>query len=113
MPVAFRETLEQILIEGELGRGIDRIEAVFLVSQPAQHQAPAAAAVFKKIVEPPGADHVANDAIDRSALRNGHLGLCDGAAARDIDRAAAEKMQDAHAACPALLIGLDKFFEAA
>src|SRR5262249_46650244 len=58
-------------------------------------------------------DHVADDPVDRSALRNRHLRLCEGAAARDVDGAAAEKMQDAHAARPALLIGGDEFLEAA
>src|SRR6516162_8908751 len=68
MPVAFRKTLEQILIERQLGRGIDRIETILFVNQPAQHQPPPGAAIFEESVESPGADHVADDAVDRGAL---------------------------------------------
>src|SRR5215467_6820709 len=68
MPVAFRKTLEQILIERQLGRGIDRIETILFVNQSAQHQPPPGAAIFEEIVESPGADHVADDAVDRGAL---------------------------------------------
>src|SRR5215469_12527403 len=64
MPVAFWETLEQVLIEGEFGRRIDGVEAVSFISESAQHQSPAAAAILEEIVEPPGADHVADDAVD-------------------------------------------------
>src|SRR5215469_3149506 len=70
MPIAFRKTLEQILIERELGRGIDRIETVLFVNQPAQHQPPPAAAVLEEIVEPPGANHVADDAVNRRAAKS-------------------------------------------
>src|ERR1041385_7438712 len=113
MEITFRETLEQILIERELGGRIDWIEAISFISEPAQHQSPAAATILEEIVEAPGADHVANDAVDRRALRDRHFGLRDRAVACDIDGAAAEKVQDAHAARPALVVGGDELLERA
>jgi hypothetical protein len=59
------------------------------------------------------AEHVADHAFDRRALRDRHLGLRDGAMAGDLDGAAAEEMQDAHAARPAFVVDLDELFEAA
>ena len=58
--------------------------------------------------EPAGAHDVARDAVDVAALRDRHLGLRDRAVTRDLDRAAAEEVQDAHAPRPALLRDADE-----
>src|SRR4029077_8898172 len=61
----------------------------------------------------PGADDVADDAVDWGALRDRHLSLRDRACDGDFDGAAAEKMQDAHAARPTVLVCCDELLEAA
>src|SRR6266516_3669588 len=64
-----------------------RCEIVILVCaiarapSSAQHQAPTAVALFEKIVKAPGANDIADDAVDRSALRDRHLSLRDRARA--------------------------------
>src|SRR4029077_8986130 len=88
-------------------RRIERVEPVLLVDRLAQHQAPAAA-LLEEIVEPPGAHHVAQHAVDLGALRDRHLGLRDRARAEQVDGRAAEKMQDAHALLVALLAHPDE-----
>src|SRR5260370_7501357 len=113
VPIALRKTLEQRPIECELGRRIDRIEAVLFVNQPAQHQAPTPVALFEKIVKAPSADDVADDAVDRGTLRDRHLSLRDRARTSDFDGATTEKMQNAHAARPAVLVCFDELLEAA
>src|SRR5262249_48944549 len=68
MAIAFREMLEQVLVERKLGRRVHRIESVLLVNEPAQHQAPPAVAFLEEVVEAAGTDHVADDAVDRGTL---------------------------------------------
>src|SRR5262249_2278122 len=53
------------------------------------------------------------NAVDARALRDRHLRLGNGADARDVDRRAAEEMQDAHAAVVALLTHLDELIRRA
>ena len=55
MTIPLRKLLEQILIERELCRRIDRIEPVLLIDEAAQHQPPTAIALFEEIVKAPGA----------------------------------------------------------
>src|SRR5665213_93112 len=111
--VAFRKLRQQILVEHRPRRGVDRIDAVFFVSQAAEYDAPFAFALFQKIIEPSGAHHVTDHALDRRALRDGHFGLRDGALALDVDAHAAEHVHDAHAAVVAFLADLDEFLESA
>src|SRR5690606_6453188 len=77
----------------------------------AQHEAPSSVAPLEEIVEAPGADHVADDTVHAGALRNRHLGLGNRAVARDLDRAAAEEVQNAHAPGPALVVPADELLE--
>jgi hypothetical protein len=84
-----------------------------LVDWLAQHDAPAAVAFFEEIVEAAGADHVAHDALDRSALGDLHLGLCNGAIALEVDARPTLEMRGARAAGKALLAHLDEVLEAA
>src|SRR5205823_12332597 len=53
-----------------------------------------------------GAHDVADDTIDRGALRNGHFCLRNRVRPGDLDRRAAEKMQNADAAVPAFTTDL-------
>jgi hypothetical protein len=75
--------------------------------------APFALALFQEIVEPPVADHIAGLAVDRAALVDCHLGHRDGAPAFDVDRRAAELVDDPHAIGVAFLAGGDKFLRRA
>ena len=68
MAIAFRKAREELGVELRGRARIDRVEPVLLVDRLAQHQAPAALALFQEIVEPPGAHHVAGHALDRPAL---------------------------------------------
>src|SRR5262245_45798914 len=111
--VADGEPRQQRLIEVEHGGRIDRVDAILFVDQPAQHDAPATPPLLQEVVEAPGAHHVADDAVDRGALRYRHLGLGNRAGALDIDRGAAEEMQNPHAARVALLGDPDEFLERA
>ena len=52
-------------------------------------------------LEAAGAEHVHLDPFDGRALRDRHLGLGDGPVARQVDRDAAQEVQDAHAALEA------------
>ena len=58
-----------LAVEHELGRRVDRIDAVLLVGEAPQHEAPFAFALFQEVVEAAGADHVALNALDLGALR--------------------------------------------
>src|SRR5216684_1421814 len=106
--VALGELGQELGVEGELGGGIDRIEPVLLIDRLAQHDTPAPVPLLEEIIEPAGADHVAQDAVDGGALHDLHLGLRHGARAGKLDRAAAEKMENADAALPTLAAHLDE-----
>src|SRR5262245_9375982 len=92
MAVALRKRREFRRIELERGRRIDRVEPVLLVDRLAHDHAPAPGALFDEVVEPTGAHDVAGDAVHAGALRDRHLGLCDGAIAREVDAGAAEEV---------------------
>src|SRR5215472_8240464 len=113
MAVALRKLRQQSFVQFEPCGWIQRIEAVFLVDRLAQHQAPTFFALFQEVIEAAGADHVADDVVDAGTLRDRHLGLRDGARARNVDRRTAEKMQDADAAFVTLLAHLDEFVRSA
>src|ERR1041385_1010413 len=98
-----------VAVELELGARIDLIDAILLIGEAAQHQAPFALTLLQEIVETPGTNNVALDALDLGALRDCHLGLRDGALALDVDTCAAEHVHDAHTAVEALLADLDEF----
>jgi lysophospholipase L1-like esterase len=76
--IARRQGSESRAVQLEFGGRIDRIDPVLFIDRLTQHQAPA-----------PG------------ALRDGHLGLRDGALTRKVDRCAAQKMQNADPLGPA------------
>src|SRR6266567_6258049 len=57
--VALRQRGERLLVEAEGCCGIDRIDPVLLVDRLAADDAPLALPLLQEIVEPPGADDVA------------------------------------------------------
>src|SRR5262249_7732174 len=89
-------------IEREPGRRIDRVHAVLLVDGLAKHQTPTSLALFEEVIETAGADNVYENIVHAGALRDRHLGLRYGPAVGDVDRAAAEGVQDADALLEAL-----------
>jgi hypothetical protein len=103
------------LVQLQLRGGVHRVDAVLLVDRLAVQHLPFALVPGDEVVEAAGADHVAQhravDAFDHAALRDRHLGLRDGAVARDLDRRAAQEVQDAHALVPALLRDADEVAE--
>ena len=109
MAVTRREALKDFGIEFDGSCRIDRIHPVLLVDRLAQNIAPAPFAPFDEIAEAAGADHVDKHAVHRRALGDRHLGLADRAVAVQVDRGAAEKMQDADPALPARLVHGDEF----
>src|SRR5689334_16453643 len=60
-------------------------------------------ALFQKVVESTGADDVGPFTFDLAALRDRHLGLRNRALTVEVNRNAAEKMEDAHPLVPPLL----------
>src|SRR3954465_7337774 len=62
VPVARWELLEQRLVQYGRGAGRDRVHPVLFIDRLAQHDAPAALALFEEIVESAGAKHVAQHA---------------------------------------------------
>ena len=64
--------------------------------------------LLQEVVEAPRTDHVALDSVDLGALRDRHLRLRDRPRAGQIDRRAAEEMQDVHAALEALAADPDE-----
>src|SRR5579883_751423 len=113
VPVAFGKLFQQITVQLKPCGRVDRIETILFVDRLAQHQPPTPVALLQEVVESPGAHHIAEDAIDARSLRDRHLGLSDGARASDVDRRAAEEMQDAHAALVAILAHPDEFIRGA
>ena len=69
---------------------------------------PRAGALLEEVVEAPEAVDVDLDAVDLGPLRDRHLRLGDRAAAGDVDREAAEQVQDARPALEALPADLDE-----
>src|SRR3954451_13621506 len=101
VPIPRRVAFEQLAGELE-GRGrVDGVEAVLLVDGLSLDDAPAAVAPFDEVVEAPRADHVAGDPVHRRTLRDRHLRLGAPAVAGDVDRRAAEEVEDADAALEA------------
>ena len=82
---------------------------VLLVDRLAAHDRPAAGALLEEVVEAAEADDVDLDAVDLRPLRDRHLRLGDRAAAGDVDREAAEQVQDARrrARSPARLTSMN------
>src|SRR5579871_4122944 len=87
---------------------VDYVHAVFFVDRLAMDDGPAIAAPFEEIVEPAGADDVDHVLVHAGTLRDSHLGLRDGAMARDLDRRSALKMQNADALVPAFHTDADE-----
>src|SRR3954454_5040562 len=108
VPVARWELLEERFVQNGSCTRRNGVHAVFLIDRLAQHDAPAALPFFEEIVEPPGAKHVAQHTLDLRALRDRHLGLRNGAVSGEVDRDAAEEMQDADTLGPGLLADFDK-----
>src|SRR3954453_6987457 len=108
VPVARWELLEERFVQNGSCTRRNGVHAVFLIDRLAQHDAPTALPLFEEIVEPPGAEHVAQHALDLGALRDRHLGLRDGAVSCEVDRDAAQEMQDADAPGPGLLADFDE-----
>src|SRR5258707_14885302 len=102
VPVSRWKPLEQRPFEDRRRAWRDGVHAVLLIDRLAQHDAPAPLALFEEIVEPPGAEHVAQHALDLGALRDRHLGLRDRALSCKVDRDTAEEMQDTDALGPGL-----------
>src|SRR5262245_39499624 len=111
--VADWKAIENLLVERDRGGGIKRHQPIHFVDQSPHHDAPLALALLQEIVEPPGADHVAWLAVDYAALGDRHLGHGDGALALNVDRRAAEQVDDAHAIGVALLARRDEFIDRA
>src|SRR6266511_2925104 len=93
VPVTRRKPLEQRPVENRRRAWRDRVHAVLLIDRLTQHDAPAPLALFEEIVEPPGAEYVAQHTLDLGALRDRHLGLRDCALSCKVDRDSAEEMQ--------------------
>src|ERR1700759_4659846 len=64
--------------------------------------------LLEEVVEAPSAEHVDLDPFYRGSLRDRHLGLGDRPVARQIERDAAQEMQDADAPGPAFLADGDE-----
>src|SRR5688500_16420999 len=109
VPVALGKAREELRVELQLGRRVDRIHAVALVDRLAAHDAPAPSALLEEIVEAPRAYRVDLHALHLGALVDGHLGLRDGAAALHLDARAAEEMQDHYAAVERRAAHVDEF----
>src|SRR4029078_13223953 len=75
--IAFRKLRQVRLVEREPCIGLDRVDAVFLVGKPPQHDAPAAFSLFQKIIEASAAHDDAQHALDLGAVRARHIGLRD------------------------------------
>src|SRR5215469_11001072 len=97
MPITLGEFSKKSRIERQLRSRVERIKSILFINWLAQDQSPATFAGFKKIIKAPGADDIAEDAVDGSALMNLHLRLGNGAVVGKIDSAAAEEMQDVDA----------------
>src|SRR5262245_22571207 len=66
--VAFGELRQMCLVERKPRVRFDRIDAVFLIGEPPQHDTPAAFAFFQEIVKAVGTDNIAKHARDPGAL---------------------------------------------
>src|SRR6185295_2427135 len=88
--------------------GVDRIEAILLVDGLAEDDSPPPVAPLEEVVETSGTDHVAHHLVHEPALRDRHLRLRDGAIACELDRGAAEEVEDADPALPALAADADE-----
>src|SRR5437660_1421417 len=108
MSIAFRKPAEQVRIQLDARLRINGIQPILFVDRLTQHDRPKTAALFEKVVKTPRADDVAQYAVDRRALRDRHLGLRDRTLAGDVDRRAAQEMQDADAFVPALAAHFDE-----
>src|SRR5262249_23103258 len=74
-----------------------------------QDDAPAAFALFQKIVESAAAHNIAQHPIDFGPLRDRHFGLSDRALAFDVDAHSAQHMHDAYASVITFLADADEF----
>src|SRR5687767_3291827 len=108
-PVTLGDRAQQVRIELDPERRVDRVHAVLLVDRLAAHDRPAVFSFFEKIIKPAGADDVHQLALAAAALADGHLGLRHRAAASEVDARAAEEVQDAHALIESRLAHLDEF----
>src|SRR5215467_13530439 len=108
MAIALRELRQESLVERQLCIGLDGIDAVFFIGEPAQHDAPAAFALFQKIVEPARTHDIAKHSVDLVALRDRHFSLRYCALAFDIDAHSAKHMHDAYAPVVAFLADADE-----
>src|SRR5688572_7924348 len=108
MAVALGQRAEQIRLELDPDRRVDRVHPVLLVDRLAPHDRPARRSFFKKIKKAPGANDIDQLAVEAAALIDGHLGLGDGPAALHLDARAPQEVQDAHALVEAGLADLDE-----
>src|SRR5579872_5375679 len=90
--IAWREACEHFLVERHCLRRVDRVHAILFIDGLPKHHAPAGVAPFEEIIESASAKDIANYAVNRSTLRNGHFSLSDGAVPRQINGSAAKKM---------------------
>ena len=72
-----------------------------------------AGALLEEVVETPCADDIDEHVVHLGALRDGHLGLRDGAIAGEIDGVGAEEVQDAHTLVEAGAAHLDELLRRA
>ena len=108
MTVAFGKLGKECRVELERRARIDGVDAVLFIDRLAQHDRPALVPLLEKIVEATRAQHVAGDAVHLGPLRNGHLGLRNRTRLGDIDRRAAEKVQDADIFVPTFTTYFDE-----
>ena len=108
MAVAHGVALERGAVELQARRRVDGADPVLLVDRLPEDEAPAAVAALEEVVEAAGADDVALDPVHRGALRDRHLGLRGRAVAHDVDRGAAEEMEDPDASLESLAADADE-----
>src|SRR4051812_29638500 len=100
MAVALGILLELGSVELQDRSGIHRVEPILLIDRLAAHDTPLTLAFFEEVEEATGADHVAFHAVDKTPLRDRHLGLHNGTVSNKVDAHAAEEMKNADASLP-------------
>src|SRR3954465_12985253 len=106
--VAFGKGAEQVGIQLELRRRIERVHSVFFVNGLPAHDRPLSVSLFEKIIKAAGANHVDRFLVHVAALADRHLGLRNRPAAFHVDARAAEEVKDADALLEAGLAHLDE-----
>src|SRR5262249_25139301 len=65
---AFGKLRQMCRVEREPRIRLNRVDAIFLVGEPSQHDTPTAFALFQEIVKATGTDNIAKHALDLCAL---------------------------------------------